>query len=273
MSMRLRFRLAGMALVLGGLTAGFCHLFHFEPPTDLNQLAQYTRFSEPVHLLLFAGGILVLLGWFGQYALQCSASGALGFGAFLTLFVGILFGDLLHCILEFSVFPGTGGGCSLRASRACRDDIPIDSACGLADNRALSNIRWSSCNCAFGISQPYPARVVGNSLCSYRGNAESWLGSAICGCARPGVVSGALYFHGSSGSGCYLGGAQKNPTYGLRSPEPQFCAACFAISRKPLETASLCTSAISKPLFARSPFFRSISATASLALSCMPTNP
>ncbi len=105
MSMRLRFRLAGMALVLGGLTAGFCHLFHFEPPTDLNQLAQYTRFSEPVHLLLFAGGILVLLGWFGQYALQCSASGALGFGAFLTLFVGILFGDLLHCILEFSVFP------------------------------------------------------------------------------------------------------------------------------------------------------------------------
>jgi hypothetical protein len=105
MSMRLRFRLAGMALVLGGLTAGFCHLFNFDPPTDLNQLAQYTRFSEPVHLLLFAGGILVLLGWFGQYALQCSASGALGFGAFLTLFVGILFGDLLHCILEFSVFP------------------------------------------------------------------------------------------------------------------------------------------------------------------------
>ena len=105
MSMHLRFRLAGLSLALGGLTAGFCHLFNFDPPMDLNQLAQYTRFSEPVHLLLFAGGILVLLGWFGQYALQCSTSGVLGFGAFLTLFVGILFGDLLHCILEFSVFP------------------------------------------------------------------------------------------------------------------------------------------------------------------------
>jgi hypothetical protein len=105
MAMRLRFRFAGMALVLGGLTAGFCHLFNFDSPADLSQLAQYTRFSEPVHLVLFAGGILVLLGWFGQYALQCSASGALGFGAFLTLFVGILFGDMLHCILEFSIFP------------------------------------------------------------------------------------------------------------------------------------------------------------------------
>ena len=61
MSMRLRFRLAGLSLALGGLTAGFCHLFNFDPPMDLNQLAQYTRFSEPVHLLLFAKGILVLL--------------------------------------------------------------------------------------------------------------------------------------------------------------------------------------------------------------------
>lgn len=105
MRARLRFRLAGIALVVGGLTAGLCHVFNFETPRDVAQFAQYLRFSEPIHLLLFAGGVLVLLGWFGQYALQCSSSGALGFTAFVSLFLGVLCGDLLHCILEFSVFP------------------------------------------------------------------------------------------------------------------------------------------------------------------------
>jgi hypothetical protein len=55
--------------------------------------------------LLFAGGILVLLGWFGQYALQSSASGIAGLVTFLLMFLGILLGDLLHCVLEFSIFP------------------------------------------------------------------------------------------------------------------------------------------------------------------------
>ncbi len=103
-----RYRLAGMALLLGGLTAGLCHMFNFDSPGDVLHLAQYTRFSEPVHLSLFLAGVVVLLGWFGQYALQCSSSGMLGFAAFLSLFVGILCGDLLHCILEFSVFPVLG---------------------------------------------------------------------------------------------------------------------------------------------------------------------
>lgn len=105
MSMRALFRLAGISLILGGLMAGISHLFHLSLPADPAQLAPYVRLSEPIHLLLFAGGTVVLLGWIGQYALHCSASGVIGLISFVCLFLGILLGDLLHCILEFSIFP------------------------------------------------------------------------------------------------------------------------------------------------------------------------
>jgi predicted permease len=108
MSMCLRVRLAGMALILGGLTAGVCHLFNFDSPTEMNQIAEYPRFAEPVHLVLFMAGMLALLGWFGRYALEDSGSRITGGVAFVCLFPGILCGDLLHCILEFSVFPVLG---------------------------------------------------------------------------------------------------------------------------------------------------------------------
>ena len=105
MSMRIHRWLAGLALILGGLMATFSHLITSDIPADPALLETYTRTSEPLHLLLFAGGILVLLGWFGHYALQSSASGVSGLAAFLSIFLGILLGDLLHCVLEFSIFP------------------------------------------------------------------------------------------------------------------------------------------------------------------------
>jgi hypothetical protein len=48
--------------------------------------------------------MLVLLGWFGLFEFHFSASGS-GQLAFLLLFLGMLFADLLHCVLEFSIFP------------------------------------------------------------------------------------------------------------------------------------------------------------------------
>ncbi len=105
MSTRTRCWLAGLALIFGGILAGISHVYHLEPPSDPAQLAQFARLSQPIHLLLFAGGILVLLGWFGQYGLQSSHSGVTGLFAFVSVFLGILLGDVLHCILEFSVFP------------------------------------------------------------------------------------------------------------------------------------------------------------------------
>jgi hypothetical protein len=109
MSIRLCFWLAGVALLVGGLMAGACHLFNLDSPSDVTHLSQhivqYASLGAPVHLALFGGGMLVLLGWFGHYALQYSGSGKIGLAAFVCLFLGIMWGDLLQCILEFSVFP------------------------------------------------------------------------------------------------------------------------------------------------------------------------
>jgi hypothetical protein len=105
MPMHLRLRLSGIVLVVGGLTAGICHLFNFESPTNVSQLPQYVRFGAPVHLLLFAAGIMVLLAIFELYSMQRVASGVVGCVALTCVFLGILCGDLLHCVLEFSVFP------------------------------------------------------------------------------------------------------------------------------------------------------------------------
>lgn len=105
MSQRGFHRLGGLALIVGGLLASTAHVLHIEAPTDPGQLAHYAHLSQPIHLLLFAGGLLVLLGWFGQFAFQSDRCGVVGLLAFLSLFFGILFADLLHCVLEFSIFP------------------------------------------------------------------------------------------------------------------------------------------------------------------------
>jgi len=105
MSMRLRFWPAGMALLVGGVIAGTCHLFSLNNGTDVSQLAQYAPLRAPVYLALFAGGMLVLLGWFGYYSLENLNSGAIGLIAFVSVFLGVMWADLLHCILEFSIFP------------------------------------------------------------------------------------------------------------------------------------------------------------------------
>lgn len=105
MSQRRLYRLGALALIAGGLLAAAAHVLHVEAPTDPTQLADYAHLSQPIHLLLFAGGLLVLLGWFAQFAFQSARSGTAGLVAFLAVFLGILFADLLHCILEFSIFP------------------------------------------------------------------------------------------------------------------------------------------------------------------------
>jgi len=108
MPMHLRFKLAGIALTLGGLLAGICHIFSFESSEEVSHLAKYACFAEPIQLVLFASLLMVLLGWSEQYSLQSSDSGIMEHAAFACLFLGILCGDLLHCTLEFSVFPVLG---------------------------------------------------------------------------------------------------------------------------------------------------------------------
>jgi hypothetical protein len=108
MPMHLRSKLAGIALTLGGLMAGTCHMFGFESSAEVSHLAKYACLAEPIHLILFASLLMVLLGWSEQYSLQSSETGIFQSVAFVCMFLGIICGDLLHCILEFSVFPVLG---------------------------------------------------------------------------------------------------------------------------------------------------------------------
>lgn len=108
MPMLLRSKLAGVALTLGGLIAATCHVFSFESSAEVSQAALYANYAQPVHLVLFAGLVLVLLGWSVQHAMEGSEAGVLGTAAFMCLFVGITCGDLIHSILEFSAFPVIG---------------------------------------------------------------------------------------------------------------------------------------------------------------------
>ena len=115
--------------------------------------------------------MLVLLGWFGHYALQYSGSGTIGLAAFVCLFLGIMWGDLLQCILEFSVFP-------------VLDAIAPYALPGLADATYRSMpvsvllaaghfllFSGSSGRSAGGLSQPHRAAVAGHSVCTHGGAA------------------------------------------------------------------------------------------------------
>jgi hypothetical protein len=108
MPMHLRSKLAGTALTLGGLMAGTCHILGLESSAEVSHLAKYACLAEPIQLVLFASLLMVLLGWSEQYSLQSSGSGIMQSVAFVSFFLGIICGDLLHCILEFSVFPVLG---------------------------------------------------------------------------------------------------------------------------------------------------------------------
>lgn len=105
MSIVLLYRLSGLSLALGGLFGSAAHILHPVTPSDPGALLHYAHVSEPAHLLLFLGVILVLLGLPGLLARQSPRAGLTGLAGFLFLFFGLLFADMLHCILEFSILP------------------------------------------------------------------------------------------------------------------------------------------------------------------------
>ena len=102
---RLRFWLPGMALAVGGVVSGTCHLFNLDSPTDLAHVAQYPPLGASLHLALFAGGLLALVGWVGWFAIRQAGASSIGLAALICVFIGTLCGDLLLSVLEFSVFP------------------------------------------------------------------------------------------------------------------------------------------------------------------------
>lgn len=108
MTTRLRCKVYGIALTLGGLIAGISHLFDSESFAEPGRLVQCAYSPGPLHLLIFLSLTVVFLGWSGLHSLQGSDAGVIESASFVFLFTGILCADFLHCVLEFSVFPVLG---------------------------------------------------------------------------------------------------------------------------------------------------------------------
>lgn len=105
MSANQLYRMSGLSLLSGGIAAAVAHLLRPMEPADPALLSRYASVSQPAHLLLFGGTVLVLLGLPGLSLWQGRVGTLTGSVGALFLYFGILFADTLHCILEFSIFP------------------------------------------------------------------------------------------------------------------------------------------------------------------------
>ena len=99
------FRSAAISLAVGGSLGLVAHILHPGCPTSPDDLSAYTHRSQPVHLILFFGVVLVIMGLPGILIRQRSRSGFLGFVSIQLLIFGLLFGEALHSVLEFSILP------------------------------------------------------------------------------------------------------------------------------------------------------------------------
>lgn len=78
----------------------------FHPADDPAYLA--TPVMILVHLMIFFGVFLLLLGWIGMYARQSSRVGIWGLAGMLLLFFGLLMIEMPHAIAFFAFFPVLG---------------------------------------------------------------------------------------------------------------------------------------------------------------------
>jgi len=99
------FRLAALSLILGGVLALGGHIIQPLEPTDPSALLNYTQRSQPSHLLIFFGAVFVMLGLQGVLFRQRTRAGLPGLIAVYALFFGLLLGEVIHSVLEFSILP------------------------------------------------------------------------------------------------------------------------------------------------------------------------
>jgi hypothetical protein len=99
-------RFSGLALIAGGAIGTFAQAFHPAEVTD--------PLTVPLHLVLFFGVVLVLLGLPEVLGRQEGRAGAPGLIGGTMAFFGIAMFDLPHTVLVFSLVPALSGDASLR---------------------------------------------------------------------------------------------------------------------------------------------------------------
>ena len=106
MSGQVLFRLSGGTLIAGGVSGVIAHFLHLQyHPSQPSEVLPYVSKSEPVHALLFAAVLLVLLGLPALLVRLREKIGIVGFAGFVLLYFGLVFGEWLHCILEIGIYP------------------------------------------------------------------------------------------------------------------------------------------------------------------------
>ena len=96
--------LTGCLLCFGGGLAGYAHAVHPMDPADPALLFQHAAKTQSTHTVLFAGVFVLLIALRGRAGQVQVSSPIVPIGTLL-LSTGILLSDMLHCVLEFSIFP------------------------------------------------------------------------------------------------------------------------------------------------------------------------
>ena len=105
-------RLSGLALILGSALGMYAQLFHPADPETAADLPRYAQAGMPIHLLLYFGVMLILLGLPALHARQSDKTGALGLAGFLLLFFGLPLVDLIHSVVFANVLETLVAGTS-----------------------------------------------------------------------------------------------------------------------------------------------------------------
>lgn len=104
MSSTTLYRLSGISLFGGGMLIALGYMFH---PSD-NPAYLATADTILVHLMIFFGMFLLLLGWIGMYARQSARTGVWGLAGMLLSFFGLLMLEMPHTVAFFAFTPLLG---------------------------------------------------------------------------------------------------------------------------------------------------------------------
>jgi hypothetical protein len=97
--------LGGVAVLVGGLCGALSEALHPADPVGPAALIDYARAAQSVHVLMFVGVIVLLLGLPAVYVRQSLKAGILGLVAFVLLFFGLTLLALPHSVIDFALLP------------------------------------------------------------------------------------------------------------------------------------------------------------------------
>lgn len=99
------FRLGGMAVLVGGVCGAVSEALHPADPSDSAALAVYAQVAQWVHVLMFVGVMVLLLGLPALYLRQYRQAGKVGLVGFVLLFLGLTLLALPHSAIDVMLLP------------------------------------------------------------------------------------------------------------------------------------------------------------------------